>query len=197
MASSYEMQSQGYQFFFNTTVGQMGQWRVHRQVYLVRSGNRFFDSPYPYGLNYACMLQTSMDHSFTAIPDMTYIERTFSNIVPGASYYVSFWTSLRGDYGTSPLNLYVYLNGATVYSVPPLNMVWTQAMTRNIIANSTSLTLRFVITKVDSVNRSVGITGIILYVGSGTRKSFYFNLILVHFCIYHLSIQNVFIFGSF
>jgi hypothetical protein len=102
------MQSDGFQYFFDTSVGQMGQWRVHRQVYLVRSGNRFFNRPYPYGLNYACMLQTGdpyFDSRFTAVSDMSYIERTFANIVPGASYYVSFWTSLRRDCCSFPLNL--------------------------------------------------------------------------------------------
>jgi hypothetical protein len=155
--------------YHNESVGVMGPWNVHGQVYLVHSGSSDINigssSPYPYGLIYGCLLQTGAPgHLFPYDIPTTYIERTFNN-VSGTSFYVSFWITLRSEHSafTPPSTFKVYLNSEMVYSGPPTSYVWELMNTTTFITNGTNLTLRFEITKTDSVDRGLGINGIIIH----------------------------------
>mmetsp|Transcript_25047 Transcript_25047/g.24008 ORF Transcript_25047/g.24008 Transcript_25047/m.24008 type:complete len:424 (+) Transcript_25047:1-1272(+) len=148
-----------YYSYFSEDVGGMGPWNVHGDVLLVHSSSLFFGStPYPYGLIYGCLLK--IIH-----PPTTYIERTFNNVVPGTSFYVSFWITLRWGNSafTPPSTFKVYLNSEMVYSGPPTSYVWELMNTTTFITNGTYLTLRFEITKTDSDDRGLGINGIIIH----------------------------------
>jgi hypothetical protein len=152
----------------------MGLWNVYGQVYLVYSGHGSVDfgsaASYPYGLKYGCLLQTGGGEGLNKLPDVTYIERTFQNIVSGAPYYVSFWIRLRSLGGGAflpPSKFTVYLNSDIVYSGHSrcLSTVWQQAYTNNFTTNVTHFKLRFEITKSDQQNRNMGINGIIIHQG--------------------------------
>jgi hypothetical protein len=158
-----------YRTYYNTTVGVMGPWNVHGQVYLVHSGGQIdigSSSPYPYGLIYGCLFQTGDRDYFNNYDDVltTYIERTFNNVVPGTSFHVSFWITLRSDFSNTPPSTFkVYLNSEMVYSGPPTSHVWELMNTTTFITNVPYLTLRFEITSMDTGNRNMGINGIIIH----------------------------------
>jgi hypothetical protein len=155
--------------YFNESVGIMGPWNVHGQVYLVISGSSTINigssSPYPYGLIYGCFMQTGGFHDFFTNPTpSTYIERTFNNVVSGTSFYVSFWITLRSGPSAPPQTFKVYLNSEMVYSGPPTSHVWELMNTTTYITNGTNLTLRFEITRNGfSDDRGLGINGIIIH----------------------------------
>jgi hypothetical protein len=158
----------------------MGPWATQRQVYLVRLADKKTDinaidigstSSNPYALNFGCMLQTGGSEPS---PQLTYIEQTFRNIIPGVPYYVSFWMTIRstpspGNF-PAPSKFSVYLNSKIVFSEPPTSYLWQQMNTSIIISNVAFLTLRFEATQQDSQDRSMGIVGIILHRELGTRS---------------------------
>jgi hypothetical protein len=151
---------EGYTFYDN---GVMGPWKVYGNVYIVYAGSVkiYLANPYPYGI-YACMLQNG-DTS------LSYIERTFQGIVPGASLYVSFWITTREGFD-GPLKFSVYLNSELVFSEPPTTYGWKQVNTTIFMPNVTYLTLRFEITKLTQGDRDMGINGIIIHQGQGTSQ---------------------------
>jgi hypothetical protein len=160
-----------YKTYYNEGVGVMGPWNVHGYVTLVHSGSYYINigssSPYPYGFIYGCLLQTGGPGALSGpfpydIPTPAYIERTFNNVVPGTSFYVSFWITLR-SVSTPPSTFKVYLNSELVYSGPPTSYVWELMNTATFTTNVPYLTLRFEITKTDSEDKSMGINGIIIH----------------------------------
>jgi hypothetical protein len=158
-----------YKTYFNDGVGVFGPWNFHGAVFLIPSSGSEVElgrsSPYPYGLIYGCLLETH-DRATE-----TYIERTFNNVVPGTSFYVSFWITLRYDSGAysyvesqKPSSTFkVYLNSEMVYSGPPTSYVWELMNTTTFITNGTNLTLRFEVTSMDTETRNMGINGIIIH----------------------------------
>jgi hypothetical protein len=118
-------------------------------------------SPNPNNLQYECVLQ----NDFLSI-QTTSIQKTFMNLVIGASYRLSFYHTLRLNF--PPPTLYsVIVNDAIVYSTVPSYNTWKKVTLPDFIADSTSISLKFAISSTDQLDRYIGINAVNLLLVSG------------------------------
>jgi hypothetical protein len=164
--SSFEHITTSNDYIYYPSGSIIGDWTTSGTgVYIVYTGVLNVD-PNPNGLLYSCMLQTS------ASSTTVYIEKTFTNVVVGNSYSVSFWNVLRPFFFTEmnpPMSFSVILGGITVYSTIPSTLTWLELSTSATIASSTSITLRFQISSTDNLNRYIAIDAVTL-VNHGSCK---------------------------
>jgi hypothetical protein len=133
----------------------IGDWTTTGRVYVARVGQLGMPSPNPNNLQYECLLQNT-----------TSIQKTFMNLVIGASYRLSFYHTLRLGY-LAPMSYSVILNGTTVYSTVPSSNTWEKVTLREFIANLTFISLNFAISSTDLLDRDIGINAVNLLLVSG------------------------------
>jgi hypothetical protein len=121
----------------------------------------------PNRLLYECMLQTSTSGSPSSI------KKTFTNLVIGASYRLSFYHTRRLDEGgfplAPPMSYSVILGGIAVHStVPETDNSWEEVTLSDFIADSDSISLKFEIFSDDTLDRNIGIIAVNLLLVAGT-----------------------------
>ncbi len=139
----------------------IGDWTTTGNVYIVNGYRIGMPSSNPNGLLYECMLQTATSLSRSSI------KKTFTNLVLGATYRLSFYHALRLNY-YGPMSYSVIVGGTPAYSTVPSTNTWEKVTLSDFIADSTSISLEFAISSTDNLDRDMGINAVNLLFVSGT-----------------------------
>ena len=111
-----------------------------------------FATPFPGGLTRACWLQYTSS-----------IVRTL-DVMIGATYHITFYTTLRDNQQTTPATFQVMLGDTIVFTGLPSSTAWVQYTSSSVVATSSSMDLTFSTTANGAQYQDMGLNAITLYV---------------------------------
>ncbi len=116
---------------FSEVIAAFGPWSISRTAETIKLVYKAFNSPnyiacscVPYGFSYVLAMYSS-----TANNAQQSVTRTYSQMVVGGTYSVSFWYARNTDAFTTPNNFQVTLGGTTVWTTVPTSSSWVRCVT--------------------------------------------------------------------